>query len=99
MEGSILTGVPKVIDLIGNVSINVSYTGTGEVTFTLPSGYTYFGAGVSSATLSGNYAGGIKGDFVITFDNNKTITLNVTVAGNYGNTTITGTIGLKVFVM
>ena len=92
------TGTPRVIQLTANYSASVSYTGTATATFTLPDGCTYIGAGVYSMTLSGNTAGGSRGTYTIGCSG-KTINLSVMIGGNWGSTTITGTIVLNVFVI
>ena len=68
-----------------------------KTTFTIPNGYTYIGCGIKSFTCSINM-GGMYGTPTITYSNGI-ITLSANISGNWGETTVTGSVTIAVFVM
>ena len=90
-------GTAKVIQLRSSYSCKVVYKGSTTVTFQIPSGYTYLGAGLHSYTPESS-SGGCYGVFdIVCVDN--VLTLTISMGGNWGDTTIYGEVVLNVFVV
>lgn len=91
-------GSARVIQLEASYSCKVNYTGSTTTTFTIPSGYTYVGAGIHSYTPD-NSNGGCRGVFNIDFNGVDKLTLTISMGGNWGSSTINGKVVLNVFVV
>ena len=88
----------SVIQLTTDYECNVkNFVGIVSTSFTIPSNKMYIGCGISYMSHSGS-AGGSTGSINAIYDNNNTINVSIQIEGNWGTTTITGTIVLNVFV-
>ena len=88
----------SVIQLTTDYECKVTnYVGTVSASFTIPSNKMYIGCGISSMSHSKS-GGGSTGSINAIYNNENTINVSIQIKGNWGTTTVTGTIVLNVFV-